>query len=123
MGDHPPTSYATYDDKGTKDYQKEAWAAALKKAGALVAPKGSKAYEKVLKIYLEVELPARLPPSARMWRDACSHATDGAQAYIARTDERYERTRECYNWMMQRAGDLEDPLDFALFEVQCPRKH
>jgi hypothetical protein len=98
-----------------QDFKREAWTAALARVGVDFAKQGTPAYDQVMKIYREEELPKVTPPIYKYWGKACQYVT--GQAWIKREDPAYAEVRNVYEWMLNRVGQMQDPEDFKTYEA------
>lgn len=105
------TSYTVLSDKSKMDREREClkkdlWAKAMRDSNVSYAPKGSKAYEKVLGEYKR--LYALADPVSVFWREACKRVT--GEEFVRREDPRYKDVRSVFDGMRQAAADLRDPF-------------
>ncbi len=98
-------------------YKKLAWKDALDHVGVPFAVKGTPAYERVMKEYLETFLPARLPPLQKLWQDCCKHVT--GHAFVSSQDAMYLQVKDLYTWAKLQAGNMKE-IDLNRFVGRVP---
>jgi hypothetical protein len=95
-------------------YKQAAWQSALAKAGLSVALKGTPNYQRVLKIYLDEELPAVEPMTAKIWAACCRKYTD--RAFVSKVHPEFGRVSKAYRILVEAHLNGGDGLDMSLIE-------